>query len=875
MKKVLAFVLVLAMVLGSVSMAFAATTDYADDAAITNKEAVGVLSGLKVLEGDANGFRPADTLTRAEAAAIVARLLLGREDADKLTASAALFSDVPANHWAAGYIAYCVSQGIIAGNGDGTFTPDGVLTVPAFGKMLLCALGYDAQVEGLVGSNWEANTASLMVKANIAVSAVGACTRDTAALMGLKTLEADIVEYASKGVSVNTGSAQVVVGGSAASKPAYTNTYKYNNVADGIEQLAERVYKGKLIKTPSTTDKFGRPGNQWTYTGSIAGSYVGDIGTFGKENVKVFTGKMTEAQVNTELNGYKMDSDAGLVNIDKTKTYTFANFGTTAAAMEINDVTGANPSDFGTEIVTTAALTLARHIAEMTEDGRVMEFYADGGVITNIVIFDYTVAKVTSVTTGSKRTSYSLSTGDSGYVYTDGTKDSDTVVLAGEVAKNDYVTYIKNGTKFYIYPTTKTTGEQTSYTNGSSHFTIVLDGTTYTVGKGVVGYSAGAFATNNSDVTVYFDQNGFAVYSSSAENTEYAFILEAYAKDGKDNYGKTSYTPNVKVLLADGTVADYTIATKTVSKETVFKTLTDVHLTTNGGADAYATGAAVVGALAGKVVTYSISDGKLDIKGILGEDGGAVALNVSGVAINSYSTTKFASKIVTAGSNPVTGEIKSGTTKYESATPITSLTNSDSSFVVYNTDKKTAATYTSVPKIAAGKVASANDFVVVYKQDTINNVVVAFVKTNGSVQGSSSNYAYIKGNAAVTQTKSGDDVIYSVTGYDANGEEITITRTNDDFTGFLATTVAIDANNVFVDGYLADGGLIATSTSAIVSGNILQIGTTYYNITDKTATVLVDSDATKVNGNKVVIVLDDKSTDKLDILTIFVYGSNE
>ena len=96
MKKVLSFVLVLAMVLGSVTMAFAA--NYSDDAAITNKEAVAVLSAAGVLEGDSNGFRPADGLTRAEGAAIVARMLLGKAEAAKLTTVVGPFSDVPATH---------------------------------------------------------------------------------------------------------------------------------------------------------------------------------------------------------------------------------------------------------------------------------------------------------------------------------------------------------------------------------------------------------------------------------------------------------------------------------------------------------------------------------------------------------------------------------------------------------------------------------------------------------------------------------------------------------------------------------------------------------------------------------------------------------
>lgn len=52
------------------------------------------------------------------------------------------FDDVAADHWAAGYIAYCANAGIINGNGAGSFLPDQEVTAYQFGKMLLTAVGY-------------------------------------------------------------------------------------------------------------------------------------------------------------------------------------------------------------------------------------------------------------------------------------------------------------------------------------------------------------------------------------------------------------------------------------------------------------------------------------------------------------------------------------------------------------------------------------------------------------------------------------------------------------------------------------------------------------------------------------------------------------
>lgn len=86
--------------------------------------------------------------------------MLGNKTAEAIQASGNKFTDVPANHWAAGYIEYLTSAGVIGGVGGGKFDPDGQLTATAFAKMLLTALGYDTQIEGLVGDDWAINTRS-------------------------------------------------------------------------------------------------------------------------------------------------------------------------------------------------------------------------------------------------------------------------------------------------------------------------------------------------------------------------------------------------------------------------------------------------------------------------------------------------------------------------------------------------------------------------------------------------------------------------------------------------------------------------------------------------------------------------------------------
>ncbi len=100
-----------------------------------------LLYELEIMEGDDEGnFNPDETLTRAEAAAIMVRLL-GKTDRNIVPGETG-FTDVDFNHWAARYIKYAKDECIISGMGDGTFDPEGTVTYHQFVKMLVCVLGY-------------------------------------------------------------------------------------------------------------------------------------------------------------------------------------------------------------------------------------------------------------------------------------------------------------------------------------------------------------------------------------------------------------------------------------------------------------------------------------------------------------------------------------------------------------------------------------------------------------------------------------------------------------------------------------------------------------------------------------------------------------
>ncbi len=166
LKKVTALVIVLAMALSSV--AFASFSDVSEDASYN--EAVQVMSSLGLLVGYEDGtFGPDKTITRAEFAAVIVRAL-GMEDAAKGASVNTIFTDVPADHWASGYVQIANQQGIILGYGDGNFGPDDEVLYEQAVKMIECALGYGVKFKNVA----DAYPTSYLAQANADGITVGA-----------------------------------------------------------------------------------------------------------------------------------------------------------------------------------------------------------------------------------------------------------------------------------------------------------------------------------------------------------------------------------------------------------------------------------------------------------------------------------------------------------------------------------------------------------------------------------------------------------------------------------------------------------------------------------------------------------------------------
>ena len=223
----------------------AAFTDQADIK--VDAEVVDTLIELGVINGYTDGsFKPNDTVTRAEMAKMIYVLRTGNSDASAYNNDKTTFTDIN-GHWARGYVKYCQSLGIIAGQSATTFAPDQTVTAQEAAKMLLVTLGYDAQKAGLVGINWASKTNALAdengLLEDVNTSFTAACPRQYAAQIIYNAIDAATVVWRDD---------------------AYT---KYNYNGDENKTIGEK-YMG-LSKTVGILSDVTKDTDKDTYTLSV------------------------------------------------------------------------------------------------------------------------------------------------------------------------------------------------------------------------------------------------------------------------------------------------------------------------------------------------------------------------------------------------------------------------------------------------------------------------------------------------------------------------------------------------------------------------------------------------------------------------------
>ena len=209
LKRALSLVLAVVMVIGLMVVGASAVSynDFSDRGEIVNKDAVSMLTTLGIIEGKPDGsYAPTEGVDRAQMAKMISTIKNNGSD------NGALYENVNSgltdivNHWAKGHINYCYTTGIIAGRGNGIFDPNAGVTGTEAAKMLLVAIGYDPQIEGLVGTDWEINTNALATRLgiyrNFTKDVTQALNRDDAALLIYNALDVEMIQQYQNGYAL-------------------------------------------------------------------------------------------------------------------------------------------------------------------------------------------------------------------------------------------------------------------------------------------------------------------------------------------------------------------------------------------------------------------------------------------------------------------------------------------------------------------------------------------------------------------------------------------------------------------------------------------------------------------------------------------------
>ncbi len=594
LKKTLAVVLAFAMILsmGAVST-FAAYSDVTAGTIVS--EAVDVLSGLKILTGFEDGtFKPEDTVTRAQMAAIICRTL-GYEDQAQSSMGSTVFTDVPASHWASGYINVAQAQQIINGYGNGQYGPEDLVTYEQAVKMIVSALGYDIAAEGKGGypTGYLAIASAEGITKNSNGLVGSAAKRGTIAVLVYNSLEVRLMDqtawstdgtdtYQKDNANILTTYLDVVkVEGTVIANPI-TEAAAYGAYVPDSEPFVTidgdawvfgstasyegyRPYNKEPIGTVQALQSNGRFDAERVDVNNLAGKYViayiGHDEVTDRETVFAITeSKNRNTSIKISANklvetGHKWFNEAGYVG--------YKDGGAKRLSLAANAVLYKNFDNLGTGYNTTSA------IAGLLGNGGIVEFVSNDGddEIEYIFVTAYeneaVIEKVEEVNGSYLFEAYNpganLSKIDPNndsklfVIYKDGV-----AATAADLAVNDTISTVKVAKNFYIYYASSATVTGAVEGYNPDEGIVTIGGTDYEVSKQEY-YSAGSYqvAKLAGEEGIFFlNVDGQIAYNETApvNGGSYALITALYKKTSgiSEDY--------VQVVLADGTVAEYQIS---------------------------------------------------------------------------------------------------------------------------------------------------------------------------------------------------------------------------------------------------------------------------------------------------------------------------
>ena len=567
LKKVLALSLVFAMAF--TMMAGAAYKDQ-DQIDSSLNEDISLLTALGVFEGDENGnFNPTDNVKRSEAAKMIYVLKNNGVD-DKAVAfqGVSKYSDVPVGHWAEGYINYCTNLGYMGGwqeNGVQKFDPNGDVTGVELMKMLLCMIGYKADIQGYTGNGWQTNVLVDAATSGLSVeftpSVYAATPRQWTARLMVNAIDAPYVTYNNGEVQFGTWNqpnrsyGQQYLGlETAVGVLNETKTVKLDSSATNIAKGTNSENTAKIDANALVTDSV-----QGTVKYDVSADLLGQAvkvyykegKTTGVANAeKVYSVLPTKSAVyNTTLGDVKVDNTK--ISFDG---YSAKDYNTKTLSVYVNFQ---KQSD-----VTVNAKTDLTGIGFGTNDNSAVKLVDldNNGFIDSVFITESTYAIVKDIDVAKTKLTLKNAADSTVYLQSNGTVSngsSGSADLTFNSSNADNWKYLNLAEGLAVDDVVRITP---NYTSGNVVFDIVkADSFTGTVS----GYKAGDKYTDSTDYYHYAEitVDGTS-YKVGAINSSNETVMKGYKASTQDAVemkdAKNFYTDGKYVIYATGETSSFT-----------------------------------------------------------------------------------------------------------------------------------------------------------------------------------------------------------------------------------------------------------------------------------------------------------------------------
>ena len=524
-KKVLSLVLCVAMLLSVMVMGTGAVTlTDSEDISPQYREAAEVLTGMGIINGyEDDSFKPQQSITRAEVAAMIYRVATGDVEDEKadINAGAKIFTDVDPDDWYAGYVNYCGDAEYIKGFEDDSFRADENVTGYQVLAMILRAVGYDKNNE-FTGTNWTINVASTAAEVGMLKNV------DSSVNLSAEAPRELVAEFIFQAIrpEVKTVHAAPILG----------------QYVKDAESLGEKVFD--LAVDTDTTDAWGRPATVWYAESNTAWNGI------------------------VKNNGYQSSMDDLFANIEETPLATYT---TAVKVCDVADDLGiADKQDFttytnGKAAANTDEVTINANATTATigAQGRLTEVYED--TIVYIDTFLALVDKVTEVKYDAdghvaKDASLTLTiydgynnpvilTDDTNYTYAEGdmllvnaytADDGDHAAIA--VDTNNIAKYVE-----FVGAAESFVGGQESIWKHPAYHTI--DGEDYM--DALHFHRDDTVGTQTVNHNWWLDQYGNLIGATNLDRTDYAVLKDIVWVVGSGSYGHAQAT----LVYMDGTEA--------------------------------------------------------------------------------------------------------------------------------------------------------------------------------------------------------------------------------------------------------------------------------------------------------------------------------